>query len=214
MKISPTTQHYIRTVTSVVVAIPLALVFVIGLIGNIEFVKDLFEKGTFANDVFVWFMALPQWAVFLAGFAFAVLALRKFIFKPVPPAQPTAEPAKVHWLSAARFADWDDIDPLAMHQIANLWVGKEPSDKKTTDGEAHTMMIRLSEAIRTRKIKLQEVYGENGNKTAEGFLHHFNLQQMKPNELVDRDTRISRGKLKAYAEKNGEKPKFLYPEVR
>lgn len=89
-----------------------------------------------------------------------------------------------------------------------------PMDTKATEGSAHTMMIRLSEAIRTRKLKIAEVHGENGNKTAEAFLHGAALRQMKPNELADRDIRISRDKLKAYAERIGEKPKFLYPEVR
>ena len=199
-------------VAAAILLVLIALKTLLGLIGDAEVIANFGTEGTLPNNLMKWFLRLPAWGFFLAGVAFVVFAFWDRLFAQTAKAPDLVEP--VHWLVAARYSDWDDIDPLALYQIANLWAGKEPMDTKATEGSAHTMMIRLSEAIRTRKLKIAEVHGENGNKTAEAFLHGAALRQMKPNELADRDIRISRDKLKAYAERIGEKPKFLYPEVR
>lgn len=130
----------------------------------------------------------------LSAFALIILiAVVPKIVRAIASSAPADRPA---------YEAWDDVKELMLFQAACLWVEREPANPMPM-GEAYARFSMLKEAARNRELPVvQDVGSALGSafKAARGEKVHANAT-----------TFVSREALKAYAEKRGLRPRFLFP---
>lgn len=117
----------------------------------------------------------------------------------------------VHHPQTASYKLWDGIDPLELYQAACLWIGLAPPDSSETPltGDASVSLYKLTRAIENEELE----YSTSHMSQMEMMTIRLQISTSQRFK-APKSTRVTRKALMIYAATIGERPAFLYPEVR
>lgn len=117
----------------------------------------------------------------------------------------------LHHPQHASYRLWDEIDPLELYQAACLWVELSPPESSDTPlvGDASVSLYKLTLALESEELSYAASHLGPMDKM------NIQLQLATSQRLKNPKTiRVTRADLMDYAETLGERPKFLYPDMR
>jgi len=106
---------------------------------------------------------------------------------------------------------WDSKERLRLFEAACLWLEEEPNSRTgDISPEAKAMYRQLADAIRNRELSA----AVNADEVAGMALETHGIATRDGDNAISVNTEVKREALRDYAQRIGQKPKFLFPGQR